>query len=524
MPEVTPELAAQMLAAAGLPAPQEVLPGVAARLGAMHAATREARRVVPDATPVFTDFPFSDPMSSEKPSNVLNSDDDLAGLSAALRTGRLSPVQLTEWYLQRIRDLNGDLIAFITVSEERALADARRAEAELRAGNWRGPMHGLPIAHKDLIATRGIRTTLHTHAHRDHVPDHDDPVVTTLADAGTVLLGKVNTLELGSGEGDVFGLAKSAWDPARQVGGSSSGSAVAVSAGLTAAATGTDAGGSIRIPAAFAGIVGVKPTAGLVGNSRGISVPGPMTRSARGAAIMLEAMSGRGGLVKGLESGVAGLRIGVPADWIDTPTEPEVKAAFEQAIAYLKSAGAVVTEVRLPSAEASEQLGALVTHVDCFGKYRYLLEQEARLSGFIHELLLAAELYPASDYRLAQKSRQLLIEEVDAVHRSVDLMITPMLPYRAAIVGETELVIDGTTINPRLGQGRYTRLSNLTGLPSASVPAGLDSNGMPLAVQLLGRAFEENLILRAARVLESRFPAIHPAVWRNPLELIQGEN
>lgn len=522
MTEVTPALVAQMAAAAGLPAPSEVLPGVTNRLAAMNAATRLARRVVPASVAPFTKFSFTRPASMPPtPPDMPAGGHDLAHISTAIRSGRLSPIQLTEWYLQRIEELSPELVAYITVSADRARQDAHRASEEIARGYWFSPLHGVPIAHKDLISTRGIRTTLHTHAHKDCVPDHDDPVVTRLAAAGTVLLGKLNTLELGSGEGDVFGLARNPWNPLRQVGGSSSGSAVAVAAGLTAAATGTDAGGSIRIPAAFCGIVGLKPTAGLMPEAQGISVPGPMTRTVRDAALMLEAMTGASGYTTSLVDGVAGMRIGVPVDWIDVPIEPEVNNAFRQAIEVLAADGAVISEVRLPAAAMSEQLGALITHVECFGKYRYLLEQGAQLGGFIHELLLAAELYSASDYRLAQKARQLLVQEVDAVHAQVDLMITPMLPYRAALVGQTELDVNGTVINPRLGQGRFTRLSNLTGLPSLSVPAGLDSNGMPLAVQLLGRAFEEAVLLQAASVLEHHFPTLYCGMYRSPLELIQ---
>lgn len=523
MVEVTTELATQMAEAAGLQAPEVVMSGVARRLTAMNSAAADARTRIAESVQPFTGFNFSHSAGSCQPTTELlvNYPGDLAHIAHELRSGRLCPVLLTEWHLQQITERNSELLAYITISEKRALEDAHRARAEISAGNWLGPLHGIPIAHKDLISTRGIRTTLHTHAHRNDIPDHDAPVVARLATAGTIMLGKLNTLELGSGEGDVFGLAKNPWDLQRQVGGSSSGSAVAVAAGLAVAATGTDAGGSIRIPAAFCGIVGLKPTAGLMPEASGISVPGPMARTVRDAAYLLETMAGTGGLAAQLEAGIDGLRLGIPVDWIDVPTEPEVTSAFREAVAVLEEHGATVLEVRLPSAAMSEQLGALITHVECFGKYRYLLEQGARLGSFIHELLLAAELYSAADFKLAQKARQLLLSEVAAVHQQVDLMITPMLPFRAAKANQTELEIDGSIVNPRLGQGRFTRLSNLTGLPSVSVPVGLDSNGMPLAIQLLGQAHEEAVLLRAARVLERNFSPLHCGTFRSPLELIQ---
>src|SRR5690606_38927085 len=389
------------------------------------------------------------------------------------------------------------------------MRDASRLEAELDSGLYRGPLHGLPIAHKDLIATRGVRTTYHTDHFKDHVPEADAPVVERLAEAGTVLLGKANTLELGSGDGPVFGLARNPWDPERQVGGSSSGSAVAVAAGLAMAATGTDAGGSIRIPASFCGIVGLKPTAGLVymgEGKNGISVAGPMTRTVTDAAVMLEAMAGVGGLLGQVTGDLRGLSVGVPVDWVDTPMEEDVAAGFRAGIDALERSGATVREVRLPPAEASEVLGAVVTHVDCFGKYRFLLEAGAKLSPFFHELMLATELYPASDYMAAQRARRLMLADVAEAHRQVDVLVTPTVPFRAARLDRMEVEVDGVLVNARTGQGRFTRLSNLTGYPSVSVPIGLDANGMPISVQLHGRPYEESTLLRAARAIELANP------------------
>lgn len=534
---LTPEGAVSLGAAVGLEVPRGLADGVAARLNAVAAAAEQWRPTVERDVAPFVDFEFAhsaqlgvgvaDPRldkaasASDSSSPALaagahpeyrswparTADDagDLFDLAAAIRERRISPVAAAEEKLRAITELNGELIAYLTVSGERALADAERAERELTRGVYRGPLHGVPIAHKDLIPTKGIRTTYHTAAFKDNVPDEDAPIVKRLACAGTVLLGKANTLELGSGDGDVFGLARNPWDPDRQVGGSSSGSAVAVAAGLAAAATGTDAGGSIRIPAAFCGIVGVKPTAGLIEASKGtngLSVTGPMTKSTLDAAVLLEVMAGEVGLVEQVTGDVAGLAVGVPVDWLDTPLEDEIADSMQHAIAVLRRLGASVREVRLPHASASEVLGGVVTHVDNFSKYRFLLEQGAQLGKFVHELLIAAELYPAAAYRLGQRLRRLMIEEVTAVHESVDILITPMVPYRAARIGETEVRVGGTTVNPRTGQGRFTRLSNLTGFPSLSVPTGLDSNGMPLSVQLHGRPFEEAVILSAARAIE----------------------
>lgn len=521
---LTPEGAVSLGASVGLRVPSDLAGGVAARLNAVAAEAERwrpavGRDVVPfvdfelprrevtgggtgSGVATYTTFASTGPT---RPKRTADDAGDLFDLAAGIRERRLSPVALAEEKLRAIAALNGELIAYLTIANDRALEDAERAERELAQGVYRGPLHGVPIAHKDLIPTKGIRTTYHTAAFKDNVPEEDAPIVERLARAGTVLLGKANTLELGSGDGDVFGLARNPWDPARQVGGSSSGSAVAVAAGLAAAATGTDAGGSIRIPAAFCGIVGVKPTAGLVEVSKGtngISVTGPMTRTTLDAAVLLEAMSGQAGLAERVTGDIAGLTVGVPVDWLDTPIEDEVASSMHHAVEVLRGLGASVREVRLPHASASEVLGGVVTHVDNFGKYRFLLDEDAQLGKFVHELLLAAELYPAAAYRLGQRLRRLMLEEVTAAHAAADILITPMVPYRAARLGETELRIGSTTVNPRTGQGRFTRLSNLTGFPSLSVPTGLDSNGMPLSVQLHGRPFEEAVILSAARAIE----------------------
>lgn len=523
-----------MATAAGLNLPAVLAEGVAARLNAAAAEAEYWRPLLGEDAEPFTHFelgapsaPTGDDTRGQTPSKPTTSavtrmadrldtlprspEDagDLMEIAAGIQERTVSPLELTEHYLQQIEALNPKLIAYLTVSRERALGDAQRAEQDLASGIYRGPLQGVPIAHKDLIATKGVRTTYHTDHFKEHVPDVDAPVVALLAEAGSVLLGKANTLELGSGDGDVFGLARNPWDPERQVGGSSSGSAVAVAAGLAVAATGTDAGGSIRIPAAFCGVVGLKPTAGLVdmGKGRnGLSVTGPMTRNVLDAAVMLEAMTGLTGMVERVTGDMRGLTVGVPVDWIDVPLEDEVAATLHRSVDLLRSLGAGIHEVRLPHAAASEVLGGVITHVDCFGKYRFLLDSGARLGRFVHELLLAAELYPASSYLTAQKLRRLMLDEVASAHQQVDVMISPVVPYRAARLDQSELRIGETTVNPRTGQGRFTRLSNLTGYPSLSVPTGLDTNGMPLAVQLHGRPFEEATLLRVARAVELNNP------------------
>lgn len=554
---VTPEEATVLARAAGLRLAPELAAGVAQRLSAVRDAVLEARAVGVERALPFSSFaaafagigaryaprghedgsPHGGGEGEAGSSAALASlaevtprlhdlNDDLTALdlmqaARAVRSRDISPVELTQAYLERIERLDPRLRAFITVTADRALSDARRAEQEITAGNYRGVMHGIPIAHKDLLPTKGIRTTYHTDFYKEHVPDEDAPVVERLVSAGSVLLGKANTFELGAGDGEVFGLALNPWDEARQTGGSSSGSAVAVAAHLAVATTGTDAGGSIRVPAAFCAIVGLKPTAGLVAadaGSGGISVAGPMTRTVADSAAMLKAMLTPElpvGVVERYQElpertavGVRGLRVGVPRDWLDVHLEEGVAGALSSAWRSLEAQGAILQEVDLPHARFSETLGALLTHVECFSKYRHLLERGAKLTSFFEELLVASQLYTAADYRISKHLQSLLITETTSALEQVDVLLAPVTPYPPARLDE-QTKPTGTGATPRTGMGRFTRLANLTGQPALSVPTGFTPAGVPLAVQILGRPFDEESVLRAGYVIEEANAARH---------------
>lgn len=444
---------------------------------------------------------------------------DIAHLAELIRCREISPVEVTRAYLAHIEALNGSLRAYITVTADRALAEAAAAESEIARGGGRGPLHGVPIAYKDMILTRGIRTTFHSRVFADCVPDRDAAVVERLSTAGTIMLGKANTYELGAGDGDLFGLARNPWDATRQPGGSSSGSGVAVAAGLAAGAVGTDAGGSIRVPAAFCGVVGLKPTYGWVSRyPEGwctVTSIGPMTRTALDAALMMDAMAGpdprdeagagvpASAFAARLTGHIRGVRVGVADEESWPPIDAEVQAAVRAAVRALEDLGARVEPVSLPHAALSEVLAMVIAHVECYGRHRrFLVDRAAEIGTFFRRALTASQFYTARDYMVAQRVRRLVLRDFMAAHAHVDAILTPTVPYPPFRFGETALALAGGEVNPRTGMGRFTRWSNLTGFPAVSVPCGFTSVGLPVAFQLMGRAYEDGLLLNIAHAYQ----------------------
>lgn len=484
---------------------------------AFPAPPRRARRRRPStlSTPQAADpqmqeaTPASDDLTSQ----------GVAGLATLIGRGIVSPVEAAQAYLRRIADLDPRLHAYITVTEERALEDARKAEREIARGRQRSPLHGVPVAYKDMVLTRGIRTTFHSRVFADYIPDVNAAVVDRLVAAGTVMLGKTNTYELGAGDGDLFGQARNPWDLERQPGGSSSGSGVAVAARLAAGAIGTDAGGSIRVPAAFCGIIGLKPTYGWVSRypSDGCSVAsvGPMTLTAVDAALMMDAIAGPDprdaatagvpapAFARALTGDIRGIRIGVADEDTWAPIDVDVQAAIGEAVRVLRDLGAAVEPVHLPHAGLAEVLGMVIAHTECHGRHSHFLkDRAAEIGTFFRRALTASQFYSAADYLIAQRVRALIAQDFAAAHKRADVILTPTVPYPAFRFGETRLGLQGGEVNPRTGMGRLTRLSNLTGLPAISVPCGFTTHGLPLAFQLMGRAFEDAGLLNVAHAYQ----------------------
>ncbi|HKY93851.1 MAG TPA: amidase [Kiloniellales bacterium] len=448
---------------------------------------------------------------------------DAVALSEQLQARKLSPVALAEELFDRIGRLNPKLNAFVTLSQESALEEARQAEADLRAGRSRGPLHGLPLAHKDLYATKGLRTTGGSKQLIDWVPAEDATSVARLRSAGTVLMGKLNTHEFAYGptnEISCFGPSRNAWNPECITGGSSGGSGAAVAAGLVPLATGSDTGGSIRIPAACCGISGLKPTYGLV--SRHGVLPlcwsldhaGPMARSARDCALMLDAMAGhdpdddasakreKTDYLRALDGEVGGLRIGVPRDYFFQPADPAVVSSVEAALRELEKRGARLVSLEIediahaaPAAFVIYLSEATAWHEDTMDRTPELYDPAVRSFLEMGDQILA------KDYLLAQRYRSHLGRRLARCFEQVDLLAMPTLPTTATPFGAGTVDLGATEV-PLFGALlRNCEPFNLTGLPALSVPCGF-VQGLPVGLQLVGPAFADALVLNAGHAYQ----------------------
>jgi aspartyl-tRNA(Asn)/glutamyl-tRNA(Gln) amidotransferase subunit A len=462
----------------------------------------------------------------------------IAEVGDLFRRRALSPVELARAYLDRIRQLDGDLLAYITVLQDEALAAAAAAEREIARGEDRGPLHGVPIALKDLVMTRGVRTTCGSRILREWIPDTDATVARRLADAGAVLLGKLNMHEFAYGPTGVnphYGTSRNPWDRHRIPGGSSSGSGVAVAAGLCAGALGTDTGGSVRIPAALCGIVGLKPTYGRVSRAGVIPLAwsldhvGPMTRTVADAALLLQVLAGRDpadpstpavpvpDYRRALQGGVRGLRLGVPKDLFFERLDPEVRAAVTAAARSLEGLGAVVEEIPLPTIQHAGPASFAIIASEAMAYHEaYLRTRAGEYGEDVRARLTTGQFVLAHQYLKAQRARQVIRADVDGVLTRVDALLLPTTPIPAPRPDEREVTVDGVTEDARWWLIRCTRPINVTGHPALSVPCGLTAAGLPIGLQVVGRAFDEATLLRIGHAFEAvspvrdRWPALEP--------------
>ncbi|MGA9350629.1 MAG: amidase [Anaerolineae bacterium] len=449
----------------------------------------------------------------------------LEKLSSLLRDGQVSPVEVAQAYFERIDALDEMLNAYITVTRDQALAAAHRCEEEILRGDYRGPLHGVPVALKDLYDTAGVRTTAASKIYAHRVPDEDATSVAKLRAAGAVLIGKTNLHQFAYGvttESSYFGPTRNPWDPERVAGGSSGGSGAAVAAGLCGAATGSDTGGSIRIPAALCGIVGLKPTYGrischgLLPLSWTLDHPGPMARSVYGVAVMLAAMAGHDpqdpasadvpvpDYTAGLRDGVAGLCIGVEPRWALSGIHQEVRAAFQEALAVLEDLGAEIVEVSVPRVEEGMEAALTILMAEATAIHEeFLRTRPDDYQPDVRARLEKGLAISGMDYGRARRSGELLRRDFAILLQKVDLFATPTCGITAPKLGQREVTIDGETVPVIAPLTRYTRVFNLTGLPAISVPCGFSSERLPIGLQLVGRAWDEATVLRAAYAYEA---------------------
>ncbi|MEV4969864.1 amidase [Streptomyces scopuliridis] len=449
----------------------------------------------------------------------------LAAAAEAIRARTLSPVELVDSVLDRVEKTEPHLEAYVTVTAEQARRAAREAERDIVAGRPHGPLHGIPMGLKDLIDVAGTATTASSRVRADHRAEADSTVAARLKAAGAVLVGKTHTHEF------AYGLTtpqtSNAWDRDRVAGGSSGGSAVAVAAGSATFTLGTDTGGSIRVPSALNGVVGLKPTYGLVPRhgvtslSWSLDHVGPITRTVEDAALVLAALAGHDPrdpaslgtpattYRPGAGADLTGLRVGVPCDYYFEHIDPEVEAAVRRAIDQLENLGARLVEVEIPMTRYIQATawGLIAPEATAYHE-RTLRAVPELYQADVRVLLEAGELMPAGDYLRAQRSRTLMRQAWIRMLKEVDVIAAPTVPATAVSVGQSTITwSDGTTESVSDAYVRLSAPANIAGVPALSVPVGHDTNGLPIGMQLLGRPLGEPVLLRVGRAYEQTQPA-----------------
>ena len=478
--------------------------------------------------------PTSAPLSCSTPcaervvSDTLNL--TASELAPLLRSGDVSPVEVVTAALRRVEETEPEVNAFISLTDEQALTDARVAEAEIRGGRYRGPLHGVPLAVKDNLAVAGTVTTAGTRFLRDNTTDDDAEAVRRLREAGAIVIGKTNLHELAFGSTTInpfYGTTRNPWRRDHVAGGSSGGSAAALAARQAPLALGTDHAGSVRIPASLCNVVGLKPTHGLVSvrglvGSRNVTADhvGPMARTVRDIALLLDTMAGADPhdplslhrpattYSAALDGGVAGLRVGVPANYYFDVIDPDVEDVVRAAITGLERLGATVVEVTMPDLDAMVGARVALGAEGLAFADPYLRSAPQDFSDELRRTLLALYFVPARDLARANRIRRLLVEGFAQVFAAVDLLVTPTtctaaFPISAASItlrdNRTQQEVQIPTSRSLI---RTTWPTNLTGAPAISVPAGFTPDGRPVGLQLTARPFQEATLLTAAHAFE----------------------
>lgn len=461
--------------------------------------------------------------------NLLNEEKlTISRIAPLIRKKQISPLELTESFLERIQRLQPSLNAFITVTADLARKQARQAEKEILKGKYRGPFHGIPISLKDLFYTAGIRTTAGSKILGNFVPKENSFVVDRLLAAGAVLLGKTNLHEFAYGvtnNNPHYGPVHNPWDVSRVPGGSSGGSAAAVSAGLGIASLGTDTGGSIRIPSAACGVVGLKPTRGLVPLHGVIPLAssldhvGPICRCVEDAALMMEVMAAPGGLPSSnwpqvgrlfsrpLRQGVKKIRVGIPKQYFFDRLHRDVRGFVLTACAILYQLGAELREVELKGMKEAVNLVAMITVGEALSYHWKWLQTRAKDYGAdVRERMDLNQNQRTVHYLQAQERRRRFTENFVQIFESVDVLATPTLPVLPPLIGQKEISWGRTKEDVRAALLRMTRPGNLTGLPAISLPCGFTIDNLPVGLQLMGRHFDEAFLLRVAYSYEQATP------------------
>ena len=445
-------------------------------------------------------------------------------LSRLVQSKEISPVEIIDAHLARIEATEPVLNSFITLLPEEARAGARRAEQEIQRGNYRGPLHGIPVGLKDLFNTAGVRTTSGSRIFDTFIPEQDCTVAARFREAGAILLGKMNMHQFAygpTGENPDYGHMHNPWDPEMVTGGSSGGSGSATAAGQCTITTGSDTGGSIRIPASLCGIVGLKPTYGLVSRhgltplSWSLDHPGPMVRTVEDAALTMNVIAGHDpndvasarveipDYTAALSNDVRGLRIGIVKEYFEAPLDHQIAESVRQAIGILESMGAVISEVSLPMFEDSQPISTAILMAEASAYHRDLLARDGdKLYPPIRLRLEAGLFISSSDYLRAQQGRNAFNHQARQLLDQVDLLAGPTEPVTAPKLLEEHVQIGEHRVGTTAALTQYTRPYNISGFPAITVPCGFSDTGMPIGLQLAGRPFDELTVLRAAYAYE----------------------
>ena len=446
-------------------------------------------------------------------------------LGSLIQSREVSPVEATEAYLERIPRIDGKLNSYITVTTDRALADAKKAEQEIVSGKYRGPMHGVPIAVKDQVYTKGILTTGGSTILKDFVPDEDATVISNLNDAGAVLLGKLNMSEFAMGDAfeHPYGRPHNPWDLSRNAGTSSSGSGAATAAFLCATSLGEDTGGSIRGPASFCGLVGIRPSwgrvsrHGVLGASWSMDQVGPISRTVSDCAITLAAIAGHDpkdghtwdvpvpDYLASLSGGIQSLKIGVITERVQGPSvDPQVRDLVVKAIAQLGELGAVVSEIEIPLIAQSAAISTAVTYGDVSGVHREGIDNHLKEYDYNLQLrLLTGAILPAQAHQKAVRLRHMLRQQILDALEKVDVLVMPTSSIPASPLPEKAGVESKEAFLEMLGGRRsFTAPFNLASVPALSINCGFTVDDLPVGLQIAGKPFDESMVFRVAYAYE----------------------
>lgn len=445
---------------------------------------------------------------------------DITAAAAAISSGSLTSLDLTEWTLQRIAMVDTHLKAFIEVLADEARTSAEMADAEIRGGTYRGPLHGIPIAIKALYDVKGVRTTANSKVRQDYVPQTDSTVVEKLKDAGAIILGMLSCHEFAFG----FDSAptRNPWNTGHIPSGSSGGTGAAIAAGLCFAGTGTDTGGSIRAPSAANGIAGIKPTygrvsrAGVAALSWSLDHAGPMARSVRDLAILLGIVAGPDprdphaidiavpNYTDALNGDIRGFRLGVPTNYFFDDIQPAVGDAVMGAVRQFENLGAAIVPIAVPFDDRVIDSWVAIAMSEAATYHQLSLRSKADLYGEDVRLLLeAGELTLATTYINAQRARLSWNSSLMSAIRDIDAIVTPTLPNTAMKVGETSIRIGRKEETVFEVSARLCAPFDMAGLPAASIPCGFAPNGLPIGLQIVGKPFNEETVLKVCHAFES---------------------